>query len=879
MLKFITRISVVIAVTALYVSAAAADIEMEEYEWDNVPYGGGGYVTGLLFHPKEPDLVYIRTDVGGAYRWDQEKNRWWQLCDMFSQNEGNLYGIDGIALDPNQPDVLYLCAGKYDKERAIRYDLWIDRYTDFNACEVLKSTDRGKSWKSTGLDIGFNGNGANRQLGELIAVDPNNSSNVYVFGRDNKLYCSRDEANTWENIKGFPEIPVENNGDNLPAGFARELVIDPSSAEGGSSQIIYAGVYGGYGVYISRDAGRTWENISGENGPKSPTTLAITNDGSKLYATDTTGVYVYSDGVWKNITPENRTELFRGMDIDPQNQNIIYVNRTTGDDGRLFEGHLYRSEDGGENWKDYAMSVERFGTVDWWPQRYFAANVASVKVNPHNTSEVWVSDWYGVWKTHDINKKPKQAWINDIRGLEEMVMFTAISFPEGGPRLMAGNADNDGAVWESDIKDYPSYRLTGKNDITDTNDLDFCEESPNIVVRASGNGNEGRYGYSTDYGKTWTLFTNFPTDSSGKKILSGRVAVSSKVNKDTGYPTIFIMPVQSGGYYSRDMGNTWIESKGEAENLVSGRFAWAYNYASDRVTGDVFYGYSNGNIYVSSDGGANFTQTVSGLPVYGRCHIKAAPKMPGTFWAALGFDGIYVSNNYGKSVQKLDNVTRAYMIAFGKEAEGRENPTAYLYGEVNGVVGIFRSVDMGASWIRINDDEHMIGDEPTCMGADRQEFGVVYVGTNGRGLSYGKPKGESIITGEQVQTVTADAPPAAAEDEIGVYINGAKVMFDAKPEMKNDRVMVPVRKISEALGAEVDWIEQSESALVKYKDRAVYIPAGTDWIVVNDKIEQTYEASYIKEERMLISARGIAEVLGANVEWDGDNHIVWISID
>ena len=55
----------------------------EDYTWDSVPYGGGGYVTGLVFHPKEENLVYIRTDIGGAYRWDQERNRWIALCDMF----------------------------------------------------------------------------------------------------------------------------------------------------------------------------------------------------------------------------------------------------------------------------------------------------------------------------------------------------------------------------------------------------------------------------------------------------------------------------------------------------------------------------------------------------------------------------------------------------------------------------------------------------------------------------------------------------------------------------------------------------------------------------------------------------------------------------
>ena len=54
-------------------------VSSEPYTWNNVRIDGGGFVPGIVFN--ESNLIYARTDIGGAYRWDPPTSSWIPLLD------------------------------------------------------------------------------------------------------------------------------------------------------------------------------------------------------------------------------------------------------------------------------------------------------------------------------------------------------------------------------------------------------------------------------------------------------------------------------------------------------------------------------------------------------------------------------------------------------------------------------------------------------------------------------------------------------------------------------------------------------------------------------------------------------------------------------
>lgn len=227
------------------------------YKWRSVAIGGGGFVTGVLFHPAERDLAYARTDVGGAYRWDARAQQWIALTDWLGADDWNLMGIDAFAVDPADPQALYLAAGTYMHERA-------------GNAAVLRSFDRGRSFERAELPFKLGGNQLGRSNGERLAVDPHDGRVLLLGSRDAGLWRSDDRGAHWARVDAFTAEAMagatarNHVGREQAVGIAFVVFDAASGRPGRPTPRIYVGVSTAQtSLYVSDDAGRSWSAVAG----------------------------------------------------------------------------------------------------------------------------------------------------------------------------------------------------------------------------------------------------------------------------------------------------------------------------------------------------------------------------------------------------------------------------------------------------------------------------------------------------------------------------------------------------------------------------------------------------------------------------------------
>lgn len=301
-------------------------------KWRMIGPHRAGRTVGAVGVPQQPGTFYIGVNNGGVWKTTDYGRVWEPIFD--DQETGSIGDID---VAPSNPNVIYVGSG----EGLQRPDLSVGN-------GMYKSTDAGKTWVHLGL--------ADAQQIGGVAIDPTNENRVFVavmghpYGpnAERGVFRTVNGGKTWEKVL----YKDENTG-------AAQVTVDPKNPN-----IVYADLW----------AGRQgpWEN-GAWNGPQS-------------------GLYKSVDGgtTWNKLTkglPTAEQGLGRiGFCIAPADPRRMYATVDAGD-----YGGMYRSDDGGENWKSISNDGRYWGR---------GSDFAEVKTDPNNADIVYTANVV-VWRSTD----------------------------------------------------------------------------------------------------------------------------------------------------------------------------------------------------------------------------------------------------------------------------------------------------------------------------------------------------------------------------------------------------------------------------------------------------------------------------------------------
>ena len=728
----------------------------QKHAFQTVPFGGGGCVSGIISCPTKKNLIFARTDIGGAFRWEEASNSWKSL--HFAAPRPGMLCVESLAIDPSSPNRVYCVTGQ--------------GYFDGGATTLMRSQDYGETWELIDVTKHFkaNGNATGKGAGERLRIDPNKGNILFFGSRTTGLWKSTDYGTTWTKVTALPidSTPVDQ-------GIHFVEFVSETFATGQETPVLYVGIGRKSGptespedanLFLSKDAGATWLPLSSRKGnwidtpPVGLTPGRSAYGGGKIYVTygDAPKAclwrYDLLNDLWEDVSPDDPAKIF-GVSLDnPKNPSLIALStnaqylwqgwrdkvNTYGDD--IFRGSI--AADGKVSWDKRLINskaavydpacIFQNGGLHWaW----------CVELDPFNKNRVFVTSGNGIYSSDNFTATPS-LWYANVRGLEQTITMDAASMPGGKFLLALG--DISGATY-NDPTQY-GVRFVPAQAVTTS--VDYARFSPKKSLLRSGSirkasGIDGPVMVSDDGGLTWigVPITSVPLSPAvpnpPSKLDRGLHYGWSAISAD-GKIIAYSNDWQVGGvkhygiFYTLDRGKSWKE------------FPWPEDpkiktcVVSDKINPKVFYVMIGKKVLVYTWNGSGFDMVSHATPAPLRAKIRVNPLVEGEF-LAWGNNKLYRFSDKGAKWEQLQGFSGCAMAGWGKPAPGRTNPTIFAYGRIGkeSINRIYRSDDSGQNWVRVTNDTQQFGGSQSneLLIGDMNTYGRVFFANCGIGFVYG----------------------------------------------------------------------------------------------------------------------------------------------
>lgn len=755
------------------------------YIYRNAPIPGGGYVTGFVFHQKQPGILYARTDIGGTYRFDG--SRWHSLIDHVTGEDLALTYPIALALDDRKPDRLYIVSG-VNGERSGLFSI---------------SEDRGAHFVNKRIPTMVHGNLSGRGTGYRLAVDKNDENTLYFASQLGGLLKTTNRGDTWKKLP-LPEeyttlVWVSNDSSTIVVGTA-----------GYTTRI--NDTLRGHSLYVSYDAGEHFEKL-----PMPENVIVPDSKMNGLVASryDYDGKYLYvtmnSTGRWNYIVPLGYScdtgDVIGGKVIRYRFENgkiTGYDDITPGGTGYHNHGFggvsscpakpgllacstlcrekespevIYVSENYGETWRESLNGLEvggiHFRTSYMKPEFNGGVSLlhwqSDVKIDPFDPNRLWFNSGTGVFKT-DALLSDAPAYHDWCDGIEETVHLNVYGPVSGDVQLVDIVGDLGGfAFRELDEPCRNSFDDAEGNRYITCINADLSDTDSDLaIITARGNWKGKTKGGLIRTADGFQTYQRIPMPFGLGDKLDTQLHQIENPNTNPGWVAqsadgrnivwsvadIIRLPVELV-IVSNDGGETFQEAKVyDTENRpVTDGFMKVY---SDRVDPALFYGFGGeGQLYVSRDGGVTYHQkSVPGFPKVdfgmidcaNKTEVRGVAGESGLFYMALGSYGMwkyrYDPERDAISCEKLSSEGDTCLrlgLGLGEDGGNYANSlkAIYLCGTVDGQYGFYRTLDEGKTYARLNTENQMYG-EINSIDGDKRVFGRFYLATGSRGVLYGE---------------------------------------------------------------------------------------------------------------------------------------------